>query len=148
MNRITRWISLLERCSSEYRTNEMNDLNINPCHHVYIYCLCNNPGVSQEDLTKMIHINKSNVTRSLKVLIDDGYVYKELDKDDKRIWRIYPTEKAYELRPRLREKMQTWNEILMDGLTQEEQDKLYDLLKKTTVNACNYTSKKYMEVDN
>lgn len=147
MNRITRWISLLQRCTMEFRTNEMTELDINPCHHVYIYCLCNNPGVSQEDLTKMIHINKSNVTRSLKVLQDDGFVYKEIDKIDKRIWRIYPTQKAYDLLPKLREKMNVWNEVLMEGLSLEEQEQLYSLLKKTTVNACNYTNKKYVEVD-
>lgn len=147
MNRITRWISLLERCTYEFRSNEMNDIDISPCHHVYIYCLCNNPGVSQEDLTKMIHINKSNVTRNLKVLLDQGYIYKEIDKEDKRISRIFPTQKAYDLRPKLREKMQIWNEVIMNGLTDEEQDKLYDLLKKTAINACNYTRKKYVEVD-
>lgn len=148
MNRITRWISLLERCTMEYRSNEICDIDISPCHHVYIYCLCNNPGVSQENLTQMIHINKSNVTRSLKILQDQGYIYKKTDESDKRILRIYPTEKAFDLLPKLREKMQCWNEVIMDGLTEEEQILLYNLLKKTAINACNYTNKKYVEVDN
>ena len=148
MNRITRWISLTERCSQEFRLHEMSELEISPCHHIYIYCLCYNPGVSQEDLVKMVHVNKSNVARALKVLQDDGFVYKEIDDLDKRISRIYPTEKAKALLPKLREKMQYWNEIIMAGLSEEEQDKLYELLKKVTVNACNYTSRKYVEVDN
>ena len=33
------------------------------------------------------------------------------------------------------------------GLSLEEQEQLYSLLKKATVNACNYTNKKYVEVD-
>ena len=147
MNRITRWISLTERCSQEYRLHEMSELGISPCHHIYIYCLCHNPGVSQEDLVKMVHVNKSNVARALKVLQDDDFIYKETDTQDKRISRIYPTEKAKLLLPKLRSGMQYWNEVIMDGLTEEEQDKLYELLKKVTINACNYTSRKYVEVD-
>lgn len=148
MNRITRFISLTERCGTEFKTDELKELGIGPNYNMYIFYLCNNPGVPQDTLSKVLHINKSNVTRALQILINDGFVYKEVDSNDKRISRIYPTEKAYQIRPLISEKMNKWNRIIMDGLTEEEQQKLYELLKKVAINACNYTTKKYMEVDN
>lgn len=148
MNRITRFISLTERCTNEYRTAEFSDIGLVPSYNMYIFYLCKNPGVPQDTLSKLLHINKSNVTRAIQTLIKDGFLYKETDPEDKRISRIYPTEKAYQIRPLLVEKMQRWNDIIMSGLTDEEKEKLYELLKKVTVNACDFTSKKYMEVDN
>ena len=148
MNKITRLISLTERCTNEFRTNEFAEIGLGPAYNMYIFYLCKNPGVPQDTLSKVLHINKSNVTRAIQKLIEDGFLYKEIDQDDKRISRIYATQKAYEIRPILSEKMSNWNEIIMAGLTEEERDKLYELLKKVTINACDYSSKKYMEVDN
>ena len=148
MNRITRFISLTERCTNEYRTAEFAEMGLGPAYNMYIFYLCKNPGVPQDTLSKILHINKSNVTRAIQTLIKDGFLYKEIDSEDKRISRIYPTDKAYAIRPLLIKKMQRWNEVIMAGLTEEEQNILFELLKKVTINACDYTSKKYVEVDN
>lgn len=147
MNRITKWISLIERCGMQYRSAEFVELGFSPSHHMYILYLCNHPGVSQEMLTKMLHINKSNVARSLKVLQDTGYIYKEINIEDKRVYHIFPTEKAYQIKPKLVEKMKIWNEILMAGLSEEENKLLFELLKKIALQACEYTNKEYVEAE-
>ena len=41
-------------------------------HHTYILNVCRNPGISQEALSQLIFVNKSNVARQLAVLEEKG----------------------------------------------------------------------------
>ena len=143
--RITRLISLIERCSYEYRNLEFKELGLGPTHHSYILYLCKNPGVSQEMITKVLHINKSNVTRNLQVLIDNGFVKKEVDVNDKRSYLIYPTEKAKLVKPKIIEKMRKWNDVLLNGLSEENKQQLIEWLKMVTDNACCYVDDNIVE---
>ena len=108
---------------------------------MYIFYLCRHPGVSQEQLSKLLHVNKSNVTRSLRCLEENGFIYRCVNEKDKRNYCIYPTEKAKEVLPFLIDKINNWNEIISSGLTEEESDVLFDLLKKVAVNAVEYDEK-------
>lgn len=143
--RITRLISLIERCSYEYRNMEFRELGLGPTHHSYILYLCKNPGVSQEMITKVLHINKSNVTRNLQVLIDNGFVNKVVDANDKRSYLIYPTEKAIQVRPHIIEKIKKWNDVLLNGLPEDNKQQLIDWLKIVADNACCYVDDNVVE---
>lgn len=144
-NKISRWISITERCSLQYRSKAFEDIKLCGNHHMYIFVLCRKPGISQEELVKSIHVNKSNVARSLKILEEDGFIYKEISSSDKRSNLIYPTPKAYDVLPFIREKISSWNEILSFSLTDVEKETLDNLLKKVAINACNYANKEFEE---
>ena len=145
MVKITRWISLIERCSSEYRNLEFKELGLGPTHHLYILYLCKNPGVSQDVITKVLHLNKSNVTRNLQALQDNEFIEKKVDETDKRSHLIFPTDKAFMIQPKILEKMHKWNDIILDGLSEEDKELLHLWLKKITDNACKYIDDNVVE---
>lgn len=141
MKRFTRFINLISRCGLQYREVELQEIGLNAANHMYIFCVCRQPGVSQEQLSKMLHINKSNVARSLKNLEESGFIYKEINTNDKRNYCIYPTNKAKESLPFLVEKIEKWNQFISRGLSENEIDTLYSLLKKVALNASEYNEK-------
>lgn len=141
--RITRWVSLIERCGAEFRKAEFEDLGLCSCNHMYIFYLCHHPGTNQDELSKMLHLNKSNVTRSLQKLESDGFVTREIDSSDKRMIRVYPTKKATEVLPKIIEKLNCWNEMILEDLSEEEKVLLNNLLEKISRRACQKTNQMY-----
>lgn len=135
MIKLTKLIGIIERCSLQYRNAEFKEIGLCGAHHKYIFYLCRKPGLSQEQLAKDIYVNKSNVARSIKMLEEGGFVYVKVDEDDKRVNRVYPTDKAYEVLPLIKEKIASWNETLLSGLTEEEVESLGKMLYSVAKNA-------------
>lgn len=61
---------------------------------MYIMCICDNEGLSQEKLSAELQIDKGSVARTIKHLEKDGYITRIVSKDDKRQHQIFPTIKA------------------------------------------------------
>lgn len=146
MARITRWISITERCAMLYRMQAFKDIDLPPSQHMYIYYLCNHSdGINQEELAKKVFVNKSNIARNIKSLENAGFIYREVDKDDKRAYKVYPTSKAYNVLPLIKEKMGIFNEVLCMGLSSEEVEMLNTLLAKVANNASTFINNTYEE---
>ena len=107
--------------------------------------LWESPGISEGVITKVVDVNKSNVTRNLQTLQDNGFIEKKVDETDKRSHLIFPTDKAFMIRPKILEKMHKWNDIILDGLSEEDKELLLLWLKKITDNACKYIDDNVVE---
>ena len=142
--KLNKMVGIIERCAMDYKNQRLQELGLSSCNYVYIISICKNPGISQEELVKKIFVNKSNVTRNLKSLESNGYIYKETDVNDKRVNKIYPTKKAVEVLPKLREVLREWKGVLLSGLSVEEQDILEILLEKLVNNAVGHFNKTYV----
>ena len=128
MPSLTRQINVIGRCASMYRAEQLKDTDLGPIHHSYILAVCNNPGISQDALAKHICINRSNVTRQLTYLEEKGYVERRTSETDRRVLLVYPTDKATESLPRIREMLKVWNEYLTEGFSADELDQLHEML--------------------
>lgn len=146
MVRITRWISISERCAMLYRMDKFKNIDLTPCQHTYIYYLCNHPdGISQDELAKKVYVNKSNVARNIKALEEAGYVKREINIEDKRAYKVFPTNKAFKVLPLIKDAMGIFNEVITDGLSEDEKIKLESLLRIVASNAANYIDENYEE---
>ena len=146
MARITRWISITERCAMIYRMQAFNEIQLPACQHMYIYYLCSHSdGISQDMLAKKVYVNKSNVARNIKSLEDAGYVYREVDSEDKRAFKVYPTSKAFDVLPFIKEKMSIFNEEIMKDFSESEKELLEKMLIKVAQNASSYINDNYEE---
>lgn len=100
-------------------------------YHSYGYYLHKNTGVSQEKLAKHLCLNKSSVTRHLSFLENEGYIIRKPNPDDKRELLVYPTEKfENELYPDVLEVGRKWRESVLSDLSEDEKEKLLELLIK------------------
>ena len=142
----TRSINTIARCTMQYRSDKLNDLNISGPQATYILHVCHQPGITQDALAKAIYVNKSNVTRQLNSLESAGYVQRQNSQHDQRAVLVYPTKKAQELLPFIYQLFRDWNTYLTQDLTTEEQDVFFRLLQKITKKAKQYVDQKQGDI--
>ena len=140
-----RQINVIGRCSAMVRNQKLADTGLTGWHYSYILTLCRNPGQSQEHLARHIYINKSNVTRHLTQLEKNGYVERRQSEEDKRVMLVYTTEKAYEVLPRVREVVRSWNSFLTEDFTPEEMEQFNSMLERITRKATEAVNKELGE---
>lgn len=130
-----RQIRVIGRCSNIYHTAALEGTGLSGGHTAYLFTLCRTPGMSQEQLSRHIYVNKSNVTRHLAQLEKLGYVERRQSMEDKRVILVYPTQKAYDILPRVTDVIKGWNSYLTEEFTEEEMEQFNAMLARITERA-------------
>lgn len=94
----------------------------------YLWSVCQTPGLSQEALARSLYVDKSNVARNIGALERLGYVERRRDGNDRRGWRIWPTERAFDLLPHLVVAVRDWEDVLLNGMSSEERELAGELI--------------------
>ena len=115
---LMRNINTISRCAALYREAP------------YIPEICAAPGITQDQLALRLHVNRSNVTRQLAMLEENGFVLRRRSESDRRAVEVYPTQKAEETLSAVRAVYRSWREKLFYDLTSEERDRLESLLER------------------
>lgn len=132
MYTITKRMNDLVRCMNRYRAEQLAPLELKSCHAGYLLEICACPGISQEQLSRRIYANKSNVARQLATLEESGYVERKPGEEDRRVMEVYPTEKALAALPKIQEIMDHWEREVAGSLSDQERQRLTALLEDMT----------------
>jgi len=130
MPQIMKDITEITRVSVQYRTDAFAPMGLKACHGSYLQEICARPGISQEQLAESICINKSNVARQAAALEEGGFIERRPCENDRRVMRLYPTEKTLRLLPQIDQIMDQWQARLTQDLTVDEQALLEEMLLK------------------
>lgn len=138
INNLGRLISILYRKGNIYKNIILDDFNITASEQPFLSSLFNEDGVSQEYLSSKLLLDKASTTRSLQSLIDKGYIKKKKDENDKRINRIFLTEKSKSIEKEIKARLENWNDILTSDLNESEKEMAYLVLNKmvNNLNSC------------
>ena len=135
MDSFIRQLNITTRCGNRFRELRLSDTGLSGCQVPYLFVLYRRPGISQEELSKALYINKSNVARQLSLLEREGYVRRENLPEDKRVSLVYPTEKAIAIKKRIIDVQHEWLEYLTADLSREEYAQLVHLMNCVTTRA-------------
>jgi DNA-binding MarR family transcriptional regulator len=127
----------------QYIENALESYNLKGPMFAFLLTLSHKDGCSQESLARYLKFSKATATRSIKALEKEGYVYRERDEDDRRIYRVFISDKGREVVPAINSALQEWNDILLSDLSDEEEQifrKLLDKAKDTLVEFDNKSS--------
>ena len=138
MSQIIRDITEIARCGVQYRNDYLAPMGLKSIHASYLTEICENPGISQDGLSRKIYINKSNVARQVAVLEEDGFIIRKPSEADKRVMELYPTEKTLELMPRISQVLISWENCIGGTLNEEERELLSGLLAKMKKRSVGY----------
>lgn len=130
MDSLMRSINRTHRCSKRYYNEKLNIDGITGNQQIYIFQICRHPGISQEQLSQRIAVNKSNVTRQLCTLEQNGFIHRQPSEEDKRVLQVFPTEKAESLYPKVLEVMHQWNQLLLEDFSEEEKNLLLSMMQR------------------
>lgn len=120
MAQISQLLKDISQFGRLHREEGFLPLGISTRYAMYIQEIGAAPGLSQEQLAQRIRVNKSNVARQVAAMEEEGYVERRSCGLDKRVMRLYPTEKALALLPAICEVMDSWEQLLTEGLTEDE----------------------------
>lgn len=131
---IGEYIALIHRHNQTYMKHKTESLNLGYGQYIFILYLLKCDGISQNDLAKILSLDKGTIARSLKKLEETGYIQRKTDPNDKRVHRVYITDAGRKIGPEIKEILRERKSILLDGFTEEEINLLSPLLSKMTHN--------------
>lgn len=131
-------INLVSRSAEVFREERLKDCGIKGCQSKYVMVIAQNPGVSQEEISRSLFVNKSNVARQISLLEEAGFVRREDNDKDRRAVLLYPTDKLLDVMPRVRMVLAEWRALVTEGFTEEEKAELQRLSEKMVANARAY----------
>ena len=104
----------------------------------FLLRIAENDGISMFDLAGLGHFDKGTVTKAIQKLEERGYLRIEPDAGDRRVRRLFITDlgrKAAEAVYTLRDQ---WNDVLIQGLTADQQEMAVQALRSMSDNAYRY----------
>ena len=128
-------IAVCWRCANLYRTARFEPLGFSCWQYSYILNVCAEPGIAQDRLAKKIYVHKSNAARQLASLEEKGFVERRTDATDKRVLRVYPTQKAERAVPEIRAALADYNAMLLSGFSPDEVRVLESMTARLAENA-------------
>ena len=131
---VGKYISIIHRTGSSFLSKEFSKFNIGSGQYMYLIHLYKNDGLSQEELTEILNIDKGTTAKSIKKLETEGFVMRVKDKNDKRINRVYLAPKALEIKDEFLSSINAWENTLTSNLSYAEKEQALTLLKKITYN--------------
>jgi DNA-binding MarR family transcriptional regulator len=127
---IGRLVSILYRKNQVYLNIALKPYNITTSELFVVHNLYRKDGITQEEMASYMMIDKAAMARSIPALIEKGYLRKEKDAVDKRANRIYLTEYAMSKKDDLTNILKDWNEIITEGMNEEELNTMYSVLER------------------
>ncbi len=127
-------ISTLFLREQEFLDSSLGDLGIVRENLFHLLALYENDGLSREDLMERSLPVDRKATRALSGLIHQDLIRKETFYQQKKTWKLFLTEKARKVEPRVRDTLAIWNSSLSKGLSEGERAFLQRILSKISRN--------------
>ncbi len=99
-----------------------------------IFLLIDNEGITLSKLAEKLEVSTATASVSVKRMEKAGFILKKQDKNDARITRLYPTEKAKKAPEHIRKRMDALEATLNKNLTPSESEMLTDMLDRVIGN--------------
>ena len=129
------YISDLYRQFQIYINNNTNDLQISASEYIFLMEMYKNDNMSQEQLSKNLIIDKSATARAIKSLEEKEYIIRKKDDNDKRTNRIKLTKKGIEIKDRLSNLLEEWNNEITSDIDKNLLNTVIDTINKMSIKA-------------
>ncbi|WCE32141.1 MarR family winged helix-turn-helix transcriptional regulator [Vibrio sp. SCSIO 43137] len=117
---ISRLVSILYRQELKTVSHLLEQHGISFSQLPFLMELYSHQGITQEKLVSKVQVDKAMATRVLKQMDGKGFITRERNPDDARSKLVYLTGEAEKLKPELLKIIADWNDVLTQGITEEE----------------------------
>jgi DNA-binding MarR family transcriptional regulator len=108
----------------------LREFKIHPGQIPILFVLKKHQGLSQKEIAKRIGVEQGTVAIMLRRMEKNGLIRRMQDESDKRVTRVYLTEKSENLLKNLSAVLKEAEELLLSSLSDKEKQELEGLLKK------------------
>lgn len=131
---IARMITLLARKSQSYIGGALSKYDLTAAEQPFFMALQRYEGVTQEELTAMVCVDKAATARAVKSLEEKGFLIRIQDQNDRRQNLVYPTDKARQLGSAVKSELLHFNDLLTDGIDPQNLEQVFAALLKMEEN--------------
>jgi DNA-binding MarR family transcriptional regulator len=133
-SKLLREIGTLSRSIHSICDIEFKKLKLQKGQFIYLTRICENPGINFIDLTMLLKIDKTSTTKAIQKLETEGYIERKKDTNDKRVIRLYPTEKGFESYDDIINEENKNIGICLKDFTEDEKNTITELTLKMSKN--------------
>ncbi|KON68915.1 MarR family transcriptional regulator [Peribacillus butanolivorans] len=134
MKEILREIGMIARALDSISNIEFKEFDLTKGQYLYLVRICENPGIIQEKLAEMIKVDRTTAARAIKKLEIQGFIEKKNDDNNKKIKKLYPTDKGENVYPFLKKEGEYTDKVALSGFSFEETETIFHLLQKVRKN--------------
>ncbi|MFV0342972.1 MAG: MarR family winged helix-turn-helix transcriptional regulator [Anaerocolumna sp.] len=127
---IGRLVSILYRKNQVYLNIALKKLNLTASELPILTYLFKHHGVSQEELSAYLAIDKAATARIVQSLMEKGFLMKEKDLQDRRANKLFLTDLAINEKEKIYDRLYQWNSYLTEGIDPEAVDTMLSVLEK------------------
>lgn len=113
---------------------ESERVGISHGYRKMLMCLSHEDGITQLQIVKRTHLTAPTVSVALSKMEAEGLVIRRADEKDLRQMRVFITDKGREMDNFIRHKFEETEEIMLRGVSQQEQEQLLSVLRKILKN--------------
>lgn len=134
MKQILREIGMIGRALDSISNIEFKEFELTKGQYLYLVRICENPGIILEKLAEMIKVDRSTAARAIQKLEMNGFIEKKEDSHNKKIKKLFPTEKGKSIYPFIIKENEYSNTVALEGFSIKEAELTFDLLEKIRKN--------------
>ncbi|MES9684773.1 MarR family transcriptional regulator [Bacillus sp. AFS001701] len=134
MKEILREIGMIARALDSISNIEFKEHDLTKGQYLYLVRIAENPGIIQEKLAEMIKVDRTTAARAIKKLEMNGFIEKKEDKENKKIKKLFATEKGENVYPFIKRENDYSNIVALEGLSEIEVETIFNLLQKVRKN--------------
>lgn len=139
-------ISILYRCGQKYYDKKLSGYDIGAGQILFLILIYENEGINMQELALMGCFDKGTITKSVQKLEDQGLVRSEPDPNDRRIRRLYSSDKTKDIIHDIYMIRREWWERLCTGIPAQEAEQLEATLTRLCENARKYEQEDEKEI--
>ena len=113
-------IDSLARLRRRFLNKRLSSTDLKGHQFLMLLTIFHDPGISQEEISEKIDIDKTRIARSSIFLEEKGYIERRRDTEDRRKYHLYLTEQGNALIPTIRGIIYDWSITITEGLSEEE----------------------------
>jgi DNA-binding MarR family transcriptional regulator len=135
---LTKVTNCLYRYTQSYTDEALAKFQLSSGTYPFLLNLYHNEGISQNQISKALNVDKAMSARSIKRLIDIGYIRKEENRNDSRAYKLFLTDEAKNIIPDIINEIDKWIDIITEDISDMEKEQIIKLLGKILDNAKNH----------
>lgn len=134
MKGILREIGMIARALDSISNIEFKEYDLTKGQYLYLVRVCENPGIIQEKLAEMIKVDRTTAARAIKKLELHGFIEKKEDQHNRKIKKLFPTEKGKHVYPFIQREHDYSNKVALEGFSESEAEAMFNLLQRVRKN--------------
>lgn len=123
-----KFISMIYRYTRRYFVRELQTFQLDAGQLPFLLHLYRCPGVTQEQLSCALGMDKGTTARSVAQLEECGLAYRMPDEHDRRVNHVFPTAAALAREEALFTIVDRLHELLFEGFSSEERAQALSLI--------------------